>query len=271
MSRIVGFVLASLLSFNAQAQCISGPNGNCGAEQPQEPSEVNPAPPVIDLGGEPVSKPFLFSSHLDAEGNYFHMLEGLAIMTLEIQKRIPDFQGFPLSIFLDRQYQDCRQAPGQIYSQDEALPHIGVCFVFASQAEAESNYSFGVTTYYQYWDLLQKLIVPVEKACNDKGWKNGNVWKPTSDVANNGVVILERRYCDGKGNALISNFRVEDALGGEVVGTRFKQCDKANQGRLHQIINKKGSALGVGPVFVRYEFNGVEECRKVPNPANRES
>ena len=128
----------------------------------------------------------LFDSHLDAEGNYFHMLEGLAIMTIEIQKRLPDFQGFPLSIFTDRQYQDC-SGKGIIYHQEESNPNIGVCFVFANQQEAESNYSFGVTTYYQYWDKLQGLLKSeAQTSCDSAGlFRDGrekNLYKPDSDI-----------------------------------------------------------------------------------------
>jgi hypothetical protein len=195
------------------------------------------------------------------------MLEGLAILTIEIQKRIPDFQGFPLSIFLDRQYQDCRPAPGQIYSQDEALPHIGVCFVFASQAEAESNYSFGVTTYFQYWDLLQKLLkAEAQTSCSSAGLFrdgafSGNLWKPVADpkarCKNGTTVLLAERY---------SGITQLDLLD--------KNCKKVASADYFGFVGNRprfcfpfpGARFGNDSVFLSFS----SELKKVENASNRE-
>jgi hypothetical protein len=267
ITRSLLIIASFLFSALVQAQCIQGPNGNCEAERPQEPTNIEPAPPIINLGGEQVSKPFLFKDHLDAEGNYFHMLEGLAILTIEIQKRIPDFQGFPLSIFLDRQYQDCRPAPGQIYSQDEALPYIGVCFVFASQAEAESNYSFGVTTYFQYWDLLQKLLkAEAQTSCSSAGLFRdgaftGNLWKPVADpkarCKNGTTVLLAERYSGITQLDLLDKNckKVASADYFGFVGNRPRFC-----------FNFPGARFGNDSVYLSFS----SELKKVENASNRE-
>ena len=122
----------------------------------------------------------------------------------------------------------------------------------------------------QLKDLYEKETIVFEKECSDKGWSNGNIWKPKSDTRKGeGVVLLEKRYCDGKGGPAISNFRIEDALGAKVADSYFNICNSSNGGRLHERFKPDGASLS-GPVFVRYDFNGVEECRKVPDPSKRE-
>lgn len=222
-----------------------------------------------DSSGCKPEEPFfpLFKDHLDAEGNYYHMLEGLAIMTLEIQKRIPDFQGFPLSIFLDRQYQDCR-GKGQIYSQSDELPYMGVCFIFADQADAESNYKFGVTTYYQYWDLLQKLLKSeAQTSCSSAGLfkdgaHRGNLWKPQADPnarCKNGTTVLLGEQYQG-----IDQLDLLD-----------KSCNKVASAQYFGLYENKrprfcfpfpGSKFGNESVYLSFS----SELKKVENASNRE-
>jgi hypothetical protein len=256
MSRIICLFLISFLSFNASAACNPVTFEGCFCS-PSTPEGCNVETPSIPL----------FASHLDAEGNYYHMLEGLAIMTLEIQKRQPEFQGFPLSIFVDRQYQDCTNAPGQIYSQEESNPKIGVCFVFANQEEAESNYSFGVTTYYQYWDLLQKLLkAESQTSCSSAGlFRDGkfkdNLWKPTADpkarCKNGTTVLLGEQY---KG---INQLDLLD-----------KNCNKVASAQYFGLVGNRerfcfpfpGSKFGNESVYLSFS----SELKKVENASNRE-
>lgn len=218
----------------------------------------------------------LFDSHLDAEGNYFHMLEGLAIMTIEIQKRLPDFQGFPLSIFTDRQYQDCT-GKGIIYNQEESNPNIGVCFIFSSRQEAESNYSFGVTTYYQYWNLLQALLrAEATTSCDSAGLfrdgaNKGNLWKPVADPnarCNGGTTILLKSEYQGINSLDVLDSSCKKVASAEYFGlyenSRPRFCAKFK--------NEKGEVVSASK-----KFNGESiflsfssELKKVENASNRE-
>lgn len=117
---------------------------------------------------------------------------------------------------------------------------------------------------------LNNIIAGLGKSCNDLGWGNGNVYKPTSDgYKGQGVIVMEARYCNGQGGPSVSNFRMEDASGKSVTNPYFRECDGDNQGRLHVGFKPEGKNIS-GPMFVRYTYNGVEECRRVSNPANRE-
>jgi hypothetical protein len=254
--KSLAIVLFSLFASNTYAACNPVTFEGCFCTA-NDSSGCKPEEPYMPL----------FKDHKDAEGNYFHMLEGLAIMTLEIQKRIPDFQGFPLSIFLDRQYQDCRNAPGQIYSQDDNFPYMGVCFIFKDQEDAESNYKFGVTTYYQYWDLLQDLIRSESFDCpliND-GIRVNRLWKPiegclggagTTFLGDKGDVIPNR--------AMIYNSDQELIATGTNLGNydgRYRQCFKG----------KVGNAWGNDPIVIKYFVEGKgEKCFKINNPSQRQ-
>jgi hypothetical protein len=252
------FSLTSLFPFAAQAACNPVTFEGCFCTA-NDSSGCKPEEPFFPL----------FKDHKDAEGNYFHMLEGLAIMTLEIQKRLPDFQGFPLSIFLDRQYQDCRQAPGQIYSQDDNFPYMGVCFIFASQEEAESNYKFGVTTYYQYWDLLQKLLkAETQTSCSSAGLfrdgaNRGNLWKPQADPkarCKNGTTVLLGEQYNG-----INQLDLLDKNCNKVASAEYFGLYNNSRPRFC-FVNLPGSKFGNDSVYLSFS----SELKKVENASNRE-
>lgn len=118
---------------------------------------------------------------------------------------------------------------------------------------------------------LNNIIASMKRSsCDDLGWGNGNVYKPTSDgYKGQGVIVMEARYCNGQGGPSVSDFRMEDSLGNEVANPYFRECNGDNQGRLHVGFSPEGKNIS-GPVFVRYNYKGVEECRKVSNPTNRE-
>lgn len=155
----------------------------------------------------------------------------------------------------------------------EIYPDSQLCSKFGSHVEAEQNYYHCSLNNYQLalrnGELEGKCGygAPVGKPCDDKGWGSGNVWKASSDTRpNQGAIILESRYCDGKGGSAISDFSIEDELGNKVASDYFDICNKANGGRLHQRFSPEGKKLA-GPVYVRYNHNGVRECRRVGNPS----
>ena len=158
----------------------------------------------------------------------------------------------------------------------EIYPNSGICNSFSDHTTAEQHYYHASLNNYQLSQRNGELEAkcgygaPTEKACNDIGWSNGNIWKPDSDTRpNQGVVLLQTKYCDGQGGPAISNFRIEDALGGQVANASFDICNKSNGGRLHYRFSPEGGQLS-GPVFVRYSYKGVEECRRVSDPATRQ-
>jgi hypothetical protein len=144
------------------------------------------------------------------------------------------------------------------------------CNLFDNYIEASVDHWHCNEHLRQLKDLYEKEQIAQEKACDDKGWKGGNLWKPVADGRpGQGVFLLVPSYCDGNGASLISNVRVEDALGGIIARPSFSVCNKANAGRNHYRFSPSGANM-TGPVFVRYDFNGFEECRRVGDPSKRQ-
>ena len=211
---------------------------------------------------------FRFPSHYEAEGNHFHMLEGLAIMTLEIQKREPEFRGFPISIFTtDRQYKDCT-GKGIIYHQEESNPNIGVCFAFVDQREAEINYDLGLDTYDQYWRKLQALLrAEATTSCDSAGLfrdgaHKGNLWKPVADpnarCRNGTTVLLDEKY-NG-----IDSLDLLDKNCNKVASAQYFGLYDNSRPRF--CFNFAGNKFGNDPVYLSFS----SELKKVENASNRE-
>jgi hypothetical protein len=240
-------------------------------EHPSMDVEVRPAPASIDFSAS----------------NYLEMIHYKMIAALVIRA---SREGKPQNHYVDiftaawaREQVENKAKALQVIKEVvpcpngfEIYPNTKICNEFATHQLTEENYYHAKLSVYQLSKRNQELEakcgygVPTEKACNDLGWSNGNIWKPDSATRpNQGVVLLQTKYCDGQGGPAISNFRIEDALGGQVANASFDICNKANGGRLHYRFSPEGKKL-TGPVYVRYVFNGVEECRKVTNPANRE-
>lgn len=254
--KSLAIVLFSLFASNAQAACNPVTFEGCFCTA-NDSSGCKPEEPYMPL----------FKDHKDAEGNYFHMIEGLAILTIEIQKREPDFKGRDLKDFIDRQYQDCRFTPGQIYSQSDEFPYMGVCFIFASQQEAEGHYSSGLTTYYQYWNKLQALLrAEAQTSCSSAGLFrdgafSGNLWKPVADPVarcmNGTTVLLAEKYLGINQLDLLDKScnKVATAKYLGTVGNRPRFC-----------FNFPGSKFGNDPVYLSFS----SELKKVENASNRE-
>jgi hypothetical protein len=113
---------------------------------------------------------------------------------------------------------------------------------------------------------LNNIIANSPKPCDNLGWGGPNVWKAKSDHRPGGVIVLDADYCDGSGGSLISNLRIEDFNGKDLGNTSYRMCNGDNGGRYHLDFQPEGKAFK-GPLFVRYDFQGVEECRIVANPS----
>lgn len=228
---------------------------------------------LIDGSRVPVCGNFL--DHADAERNYYHCQEGVAIMGAAINQIDPSFVPvLSTEDFSKRAGNDCSDS-------FEIYPDSGICPYHDSWKEAEIGHDACTLTNFQYWDYLQYLMnmVPHEKACDDLGWggapNNQARWKPKSESNGNVVVLLPNEYCSdvfGASGAFgptylpkISNMRVEDALGGVIDRGRLRHCGEHNNGRLHWNFGSPNS-FAPGPIFVRYEVDGVEECRRVGDP-----
>lgn len=119
--------------------------------------------------------------------------------------------------------------------------------------------------------ILNEILDNDPDAGNCGGWGGGALWKPIRDGGGNPVFLLPASYCDGSGGSLISNVRiVSKATGESVTSTAFRHCNRRNGGRLHWDVNTLASKLAEnGPIRVLYDFNGVEECREVPDANQR--
>jgi hypothetical protein len=233
-------------------------SGSNGIETPQLPTNIIPEPAPIDVNT--LSAQWYFEAYKQRairEGKpemyYVNIAIASSIKAKEIQKKA------------ERDQFMC-DAGFEIY------PDSQICNKFSSHVEAEQNYYHCALNNYQLalrnGELEAKCGygVPVGKPCDDKGWGGPNVWKAKSEGRSGGVVILDRKYCDGNGGALISDLSIENEVGMSVASVKFRQCDAANAGRYHLDFNPEGKKL-TGPVYVRYNYNGVSECRKVNNPA----
>lgn len=235
-------------------------SGSSGTTTPQFLTEVNPASalPSIDVNTLPAQWYFeAYKQRAISEGKpemyYVNIAIASSIKAKEIQKKA------------ERDQAIC-DAGFEIY------PDSQICNKYASHVEAEQNYYHCSLNNYQLalrnGELEAKCGygVPMGKPCDDKGWGGSNIWKAKSEGRSGGVIVLDRKYCDGKGGALISELSIENEVGLSVASTKFRQCDSKNAGRYHLDFDPEGKKL-TGPVYIRYNYNGVSECRKVENPS----
>lgn len=258
--------LLVFLPFSEAQSCLITPQGSNCAENPSEPSNVNPAPPEIVMPDVP-----LFSTHQEAERNYYHCEEGVAIMGAAIVQLLPTFiPVLSTEDFVARAGQVCVSPKFEIY------PDSGICNAFESQEVTEEKYKACRTTNFQYWDLLvslQKPVTPPVPPCMDggdffDGKFSGALWKPVGDpkasCRNRTVVILPPEY------AAITEQEIE------ILDVNFKQIDKGirkvnlEKGRPVWCTSRVGSQYGNQSLVVRYKVNGVDECRTVQDPSKRE-
>lgn len=219
-------------------------------------------------------RPFQFSSHLEAEQHYYHSSWGILIWGNIIKEKIPSFEPFPI-VFYSASSLFCYYRNGF-----EIYPNSNVCSKFLTHEEAEVNYFASSLTNFQYWNLLIEVQNQNKDttSCNDLGWggetDNQARWKPDSETTGRLVVLLPNQHCSNQFGAqgafgstffpLISNMRIEDKFGNVMDRGRLRHCGQHNNGRLHW--DFAGTEGLPSPVFVRYEFQGAERCRKVDNP-----
>ena len=229
-----------------------------------------------------VEQPYqpLFASHLDAEGNYFHCAEGIALWGNLIKQLEPSFEAvLPSDYVASRVNQDCT-GKLQIYQTDESNSALGVCSVFADQAEAEIKYSACKVTNFQYWDKLSKLRDAAKGACANPsilkdGANRGNLWKPIADpkakCKNGTTVLLDSKYKDVTRLSLLASSQKDKGLStGELGDVGLAEYFGFVGSRPRFCFHFPGSKFGPNPVYVSFTSNGEGRCLKVGNATNRE-
>lgn len=179
--------------------------------------------------------------------------------------------------------QDSISQPGSF----EIWPGSGLKNSFSSHRETEQHYSScrqytdQITAYAASQVLeVQRLAAIINDLIDDNptvgscgsfvDGQGGAVYKPESETTGKIVFLLPASYCDGT-RSLISEVKIlSKATGQEVATSQLRHCGTANQNRLHWNINATAEQLTRhGAILVVYKFNGVEECREIPNPLVR--
>jgi hypothetical protein len=240
-----------------------------------------PAPPVVftdsvllgcgeglvfidyHVDGTPVCVPF--STHQDAENHRHALAENIFNHTFAIdsESRKRGLGPFGLYIWWD-DYQFRANVPCEntIWGNGE------ICFKFPDFKTAAIHWWHASKHLDQLKAYLLYLTgLPSSKACDDLKWggepNNQARWKPTSESTGLLTVLLPNNHCSGK-TSLISNMRIEDEFGNVLDRGRLRHCGTANNNRLHWNFGSVNNFPA--PVFVRYDFEGAERCRRVNNP-----
>ncbi len=92
----------------------------------------------------------------------------------------------------------------------------------------------------------------------------GSLWKPISEgFRGNVVILMPSSYQSATITILGSDGQPVSSVG------RTKCCD-SNGGRMHWWLNDRATTLASSaPLTVKFERNGITECRSVPNPTQR--
>ncbi len=205
-----------------------------------------------------------FADHQEAERNWYHAAEGIAIMGAAIYQL--DNKFVPVLSTEDFAKLSGNKCDKEIY------PDSGICYSFKSHLEAEQNYALAQTTNYQYWDYLQFLMKqPVKPACQDggdffDGAYQGALWKPQADpkaLCKNGTTIL-----------LPSSYVGQVSATADILDVNYNKVESAKQlpysGRVRYCMYRPGADFGNQSLIVRYKVDGVDECRVVNNASKRE-
>lgn len=270
MKNLILSVLILVCPFIAKADCDPVTFEGCICS-PSTPEGCNPETPEMSL----------FASHFDAEGNYFHCAEGIALWGSMIKQLEPGFEPvLPSDYVASRVNQDCT-GKIQIYATDESNLSLGVCSLFADQAEAEANYKLCKTTNYQYWDKLQALQKAALGACrnNPPPLKDGpgkNLSKPDADPTarckNGWTVLLDSKYKDVKELTMLASSQKDKGLPtgelGDVGHAEYFGFYQNSRPRF--CFRYPGSRFGAAPVYLSFTSNGQGQCLKVGNASNRE-
>lgn len=253
MRKLIAFILLSSSVVSAQSfePPIEYPSGIC---LPGFPLVNPPTHP------EHCSR---FTTHEEAERNWYHCAEGVAIMGAAIYQLNNKFVPvLSTEDFARLSGNECEQ---------EIYPDSGICYSFSSHLEAEQNYASCRTTNFQYWDYLQKLQLEAKGACaNPKplkdGANKGNLSKPNADPVakckNGWTVLLDSQYQDVTKLTLLDKDKKDRGVAeyfGFYQGNRPRFCFRF-----------PGSKFGNDPVYFSFTSSAQGQCLKVTNASQRE-
>lgn len=210
-------------------------SGSSGITHPTAPANIEPAPPPIDQNN--FTQAQLDKLALAQAGNKNSVKAGCT--------------GF------------------ELYS-DSML-----CNQFGSHQEAEQHYYHCSLNNYQLalrnGELEAKCGygAPSASVCMDAGKvaDGGGLWKPVADpkarCKNGTTILLDKKYDGVDAMQILDNnkqFIMDATYYGKLADGRPRFCAEG----------RPGSSFGSGPIYTKYNSNGISECRLVSNPANRE-
>lgn len=218
-----------------------------------------------------------FPSFEEAERNFYHCQEGIAIMGAAINMLKPSFVPVLSTEDFDaRAGQDCS-------SSFEIYPDSGICPFHATHKEAEWGYINCQTTNYQYWDYLQFLIkqpldVFAKMDCVDAGSIRdgaGNfLWKPLGDpnalCRGRAAVLSEPLLADFVPVGLFEKGLFIYDSAGELIGDGFYKGN-SNGNRPSYCTDRAGASYDSQPIYVKFLVKDAPAfCKRVDNPSSRE-
>jgi len=229
----------------------------CNVETPAKPTEIKPAPGVINLSGS--FKLPLFASHIEAEQNYYHCALGIQIWGDMIQGFIPEFQPVDVSSVVT-------PVNPFVCNGFEIYPDSQLCSIFPDQETAEANWSACKLTNFQYWNLLGELLEASKPTppSECKRFGGQNIWKVNSETRPTTVMLLSQSYCFDdrsiQNDMRPLNIYLNDISGNRISNGSLRHCNKENGGRLHYDFPK-----GSGEAVVEILFeDDTTECFYVP-------
>lgn len=157
----------------------------------------------------------------------------------------------------------------------EIYPDSQICNKFGSHVEAEQNYYHCSLNNYQLalrnGELEAKCGhgAPSASTCVDQGsiGSGNGLWKPEADpkakCKGGTTILLDQKYeAVTQIQILDSNkeFVLEPAYFGKLSDGRPRFCAEG----------RPGSSFNPGPIYIKYNSNGINECRSVRDPSKRE-
>lgn len=260
MRNLIAFILLSASVVNAQSfePPIEYPAGIC---LPGFPLVNPPTHP------EHCSR---FATHEEAERNWYHCAEGVAIMGAAIYQL--DNKFIPVL-----STEDFAKLSGNECGQ-EIYPNSGICYSFPTHLKAEQDYAACRTTNFQYWDYLQKLQAQTKEVClNPKpvkdGANKGNLYKPDADPnarctfvsggkKQSGItILLDSKYQDANKMEILD-------INGKSTGVSYFGFYQSSRPRFCAYVDN--ARYGTNPIYLSFMSAGQAQCLKVSNASLRE-
>lgn len=185
-------------------------------------------------------------------------------IALDYYRRLHGKSGFPIydywTYYPQPPLHECKM--GSIWGANE------FCNIYPDYQTAGINhYACGLSLFQLQQAIneeMQEILPPCMIVGDFKDGGGGNLWKPIADNGVGSAVLLSNAYK----NKVVGPLKILNANFREIGSGFYRGLSNPNRPTFRT--NKRGADYGEGPIYVEYSVEGVNECRKVYNPANRE-